>query len=227
MKYEQIIGGTVEDAEFKFPFLKNASFRNATINITERFLTWKDGLWEGGAWKDGLWEGGVWESGTWEGGAWEGGIWKYGIWEGGTWRSGIWKGGAWEGGIWKYGTWEGGTWEGGAWESGTWEGGIWKYGTWKYGTWEGGTWRSGTWEGGTWRSGTWEDGISSIIRCKWSILIVNKSIRIGCKTKTIDEWEDFFKSSEIYETDRDTPAFKEIYKAYKVAKYKIELDNQD
>ena len=77
--YKEIIGGTIEDAEKRFPWLKKATFSDATINITAFLLTWDGGTWKGGTWEYGIWKDGTWEDGTWE----------YGIWEDGTWKKGL------------------------------------------------------------------------------------------------------------------------------------------
>ncbi len=56
------------------------------------------------------------------------------------------------------------------------------------------------------------------IYCKWSHSIKGNKIRIGCKGKTIQEWDDFFKSDKVYSTERDTDDFKQIqavYESYK------------
>ena len=56
------------------------------------------------------------------------------------------------------------------------------------------------------------------IYCKWNHSIQNDKIRIGCKLKTIEEWDLFFESDEVYETKRNTQEFKQIqavYLAYK------------
>jgi len=56
--------------------------------------------------------------------------------------------------------------------------------------------------------------------CKWSHSIIGDKIQIGCKSKTILEWQIFFDSKEEYSTARDTQDFKQIqaifesYKAY-------------
>ena len=58
------------------------------------------------------------------------------------------------------------------------------------------------------------------IFCKWVHSIIGNKIQIGCKQKTIEEWELFFNSEETFETKRDTDEFKQIqavfesYKAY-------------
>jgi hypothetical protein len=56
------------------------------------------------------------------------------------------------------------------------------------------------------------------IYCKWTHSIVGNKIQIGCKTKTIKEWDMFFNSKEVYSTERNTDDFKQIqavYEAYK------------
>jgi hypothetical protein len=58
------------------------------------------------------------------------------------------------------------------------------------------------------------------IFCKWAHSIVDGKIKIGCKVKSIEEWETFFNSAEVYATERNTQDFKQIravfesYKAY-------------
>jgi len=39
-------------------------------------------------------------------------------------------------------------------------------------------------------------------------------IFIGCYRKTIPEWDTWFASDEVYETERDTEAFRLIHAAY-------------
>ena len=56
------------------------------------------------------------------------------------------------------------------------------------------------------------------IFCKWNHSIIGDKIQIGCKEKTIEEWDIFFASDEVYETKRNTDDFKQIqatYEAYK------------
>ncbi|WP_396195949.1 pentapeptide repeat-containing protein [Flavobacterium sp.] len=56
------------------------------------------------------------------------------------------------------------------------------------------------------------------IFCKWNHSIIGNKIKIGCKEKTIEEWDVFFESDEIYKTQRNTEDFKQIqavYEAYK------------
>ena len=56
------------------------------------------------------------------------------------------------------------------------------------------------------------------IFCKWSHSVIGNEIKIGCKEKTIEEWDTFFASEEVYLTERNTDDFKQIqatYEAYK------------
>jgi uncharacterized protein YjbI with pentapeptide repeats len=66
------------------------------------------------------------------------------------------------------------------------------------------------------------------IYCKWSHSIINNNIQIGCKTKSIEEWDYFFNEEcDIeYSTPRDSEDFKRIkavYMAYKA--YLTTLNN--
>jgi hypothetical protein len=56
------------------------------------------------------------------------------------------------------------------------------------------------------------------IYCKWSHSVIGDKIQIGCKTKTIEEWDSFFVSDKVYSTERNTDDFKQIqavYESYK------------
>jgi len=53
------------------------------------------------------------------------------------------------------------------------------------------------------------------IFAKWSFSIRNNQIiRIGCKEKTISEWDLWFASTEEFDTTRGTPEFKKIQAMY-------------
>ena len=53
------------------------------------------------------------------------------------------------------------------------------------------------------------------IFAKWSFSIKNNQIiRIGCKEKTISEWDLWFASKEEFATKRGTPEFKQIEAIY-------------
>ena len=51
----------------------------------------------------------------------------------------------------------------------------------------------------------------------WGIRYTKRDITIGCKTKTTEEWFDWFASDEIYQTPRGTSQFNEIWKAFNMA----------
>ncbi len=61
-------------------------------------------------------------------------------------------------------------------------------------------------------------GTSLPLFCKWDISIQNDKINIGCKSKTMNEWNSFFESSEEFETKRGTEEFKRIEAMYLAAK---------
>jgi len=51
-------------------------------------------------------------------------------------------------------------------------------------------------------------------------------IKIGCKETTIPEWDAWFESNEIFETDRNTNDFKRIQANYEAVKtYMLFMDN--
>jgi hypothetical protein len=53
------------------------------------------------------------------------------------------------------------------------------------------------------------------IFARWSFSIKNNQIiKIGCKEKTISEWDLWFASTEEFDTTRGTPEFKKIQAMY-------------
>ena len=52
------------------------------------------------------------------------------------------------------------------------------------------------------------------IFCKWSYGIKGDLIMIGCKQKTIEQWDLWFDSEEEYSTRRNTDDFKQIEAVY-------------
>ena len=124
--------------------------------------------------------------------------------------------------IWNDGIWEDGIWNDGIWEGGIWEDGIWKDGTWNGGTWWGGTWKDGTWKDGIWKGGIWLDGASAI-KSKYIPIHNNGKIKIGCKEKTIEEWDSFFNGTEEFDTKRETREFKMIHAHYLAVKTYIQF----
>ena len=65
------------------------------------------------------------------------------------------------------------------------------------------------------------------MHCKWSHGITDNMIHIGCEKRTIEDWDKFFSSNEVINTERGTPEFKQIeavYNAYKA--YMLTLNNK-
>ena len=57
------------------------------------------------------------------------------------------------------------------------------------------------------------------IYCKWRVSYnTNGLIKIGCKVKSIEEWDLFFDSTETFNTKRDTEEFKRIQANYEAVK---------
>ena len=53
------------------------------------------------------------------------------------------------------------------------------------------------------------------IYCKWSYAVIDGNIKIGCVTKSVDEWKKFLESGKVIETPRDTDEFRQITKVIK------------
>ena len=62
--------------------------------------------------------------------------------------------------------------------------------------------------------------------CKWSISIKGDVIQIGCKNKTIAEWDCFFASDEVFSTPRNSEDFKRIYANYIAVREYYKIMNQ-
>jgi hypothetical protein len=71
------------------------------------------------------------------------------------------------------------------------------------------------------------EGANLPIFSKWSVGIIdNKIIKIGCKEKTISDWDSFFASEEEFDTKRGTAEFKQIEAMYLAHKaYLTHLNN--
>jgi Pentapeptide repeats (8 copies) len=68
------------------------------------------------------------------------------------------------------------------------------------------------------RSAKYKENAYLPIFCKWGHSIKGNKIQIGCKEKTIKQWDIFFENKEVYSTERNTEDFKQIqavYEAYK------------
>ena len=64
------------------------------------------------------------------------------------------------------------------------------------------------------------------IFCKWQTSIIGDKIKIGCKRKTIAEWDLWFESNEEFDTERGTEDFKQIQAVYKSYKAYINFLNK-
>ena len=49
------------------------------------------------------------------------------------------------------------------------------------------------------------------IYAKWAVGIKGDSLSIGCKTKTFEEWREWFAGSEEYSTPRGSEDFKRLH----------------
>lgn len=68
-------------------------------------------------------------------------------------------------------------------------------------------------------SGAYLSGAYLPIYCKWNVVFkTNGLIKIGCKEKTIGEWDAWFVGDDVFETKRDTPEFKRIYAHYRAVR---------
>jgi hypothetical protein len=56
------------------------------------------------------------------------------------------------------------------------------------------------------------------IFCKWNYSIIGDKIQIGCKGKTIEKWDLFFASDDVYSTKRNTDDFKQIQAVFEACK---------
>ena len=192
-------------------WLKTAITENANVDIVDGIVHWHSGVWHSGVWYNG-----IWENGDWYGGTWLRGTWKNGVWINGNWYCGTWETGAWADGTWHKGSWMKGTWCDGTWCDGNWHSGIWFDGTWRDGMWYGGTWEGGVWSGGRWVTGVWKGAFAQHQRFRHSpILNIDKTITIGSRRKTRDEWDVWFTGTEEYDTPRDSEEFKLLIANYK------------
>jgi hypothetical protein len=63
------------------------------------------------------------------------------------------------------------------------------------------------------------------IFCKWDHSVVDDKIKIGCKIHSVSEWDEFFASDEVYETQRDTEEFRRIQAVYNACKAYLQTLN--
>jgi len=70
-------------------------------------------------------------------------------------------------------------------------------------------------------------GANLPIFCKWSCPLVDGLIKIGCRTKSVEDWEEFFAGSKVYDTPRDSSDFVEIEAMFKAHKAYLGHINQN
>jgi len=68
------------------------------------------------------------------------------------------------------------------------------------------------------RNADLRNAIKMPVYCKWTVGITGDKIHIGCEKRTIDDWDKFFDSNEIINTQRGTTEFKQIQAAYEAYK---------
>ena len=69
-------------------------------------------------------------------------------------------------------------------------------------------------EGANLRGANLGGAIKLPIFCNWSHGITNGLIHIGCEKRTVKDWDDFFNSDQIIQTQRNTNEFKQIQAVY-------------
>ena len=64
------------------------------------------------------------------------------------------------------------------------------------------------------------EGANLPMYCKWSVTYKSdlNTIKIGCKEKTIEQWDEWFKSDEVFDTPRNSDEFKRIKANYEAVK---------
>ena len=73
-------------------------------------------------------------------------------------------------------------------------------------------------EGANLRGANLIGAIKVRIYCKWSFGITDDLIHIGCEKRSVEQWDEFFASDEVIQTQRDTPEFKRIQAVYEACK---------
>jgi len=55
------------------------------------------------------------------------------------------------------------------------------------------------------------------------MIVDDTKVKIGCKVKTIEEWDAWFSGSETFSTARDSEEFKKITAMYQAARSYINI----
>ena len=57
--------------------------------------------------------------------------------------------------------------------------------------------------------------------CTWGTKLKGNILTIGCKSKSLEDWDEFFKLKKSYETDPNSEKYMEIEKVFKLYKNKV------
>jgi hypothetical protein len=63
------------------------------------------------------------------------------------------------------------------------------------------------------------------IYCKWAVSILDDKIKIGCKIKSIEDWDLWFSGTETFSTKRDSEDFLRIRANYEAVKVYYQIVN--
>jgi len=160
----------------------------------------------------------IWNGGEFLGGYFLGGEFLGGEFLGGYFRGGEFLGGEFRGGEFLGGYFLGGEFLGGEFLGGYFLGGYFRGGYFRGGEFLGGEFLGGEFLGGYFRGGYFLGGIMMPL-CKWVYGFDNEGkIKIGCKSKSLEEWQKWFDSDEEYSTKRGTEDFKKIRACFEAAK---------
>jgi hypothetical protein len=140
------------------------------------------------------------------------------VWNGGYFLGGEFRGGYFRGGEFLGGYFLGGEFLGGYFLGGEFRGGYFLGGEFRGGEFRGGEFRGGYFLGGEFLGGYFRGGVMMPL-CKWVYGFTHDGkIKIGCKEKTLEDWEAWFDSDKTYSTPRGTEEFKKIRACFEAAK---------
>ena len=80
--------------------------------------------------------------------------------------------------------------------------------------WRGGEFRGGEFSGGVFSDGVFSGGFMMPVAIWTSGVSPTGRVKIGCKEKSIPEWDEWFASDDVYSTKRGTEQFKRIHAQY-------------
>jgi hypothetical protein len=159
-----------------------------------------------------IWKGGEFRGGYFLGGEFRGGEFRGGEFLGGEFRGGYFLGGEFLGGEFLGGYFLGGEFRGGYFLGGEFRGGEFRGGYFLGGEFLGGEFLGGEFRGGYFLGGEFLGGVMNP-HCKWRVcgVMPDGRVKIGCKEKTMEEWDAWFAGTEEFETKRGTKDFAKIH----------------